>query len=157
MTGVRFWREFDARYRMLATKCPICGRLYFPPRDVCRKCRRASVGRMQRVPLPRKGTVLTHTTVHQAQMGFEHQVPYVLAIVEFEGGVTVVGQVVDCDACDVSIGMEVKPVFRRIREEGEAGVIHYGYKFAPACFPVCATDAPEGAAKADQGDKGTKG
>jgi len=154
VTGVRFWREFDTRYRMLASKCPICGFVYFPPRDVCRKCRRASVGRMQRVPLSRRGRVLTHTVVHQAQTGFEDQVPYVLAIVEFEGGVTVVGQVVDCDECDVSIGMEVKPVFRRIREEGDAGVIHYGYKFAPACFPVCATDAPWGAGKGGEGDGG---
>jgi hypothetical protein len=37
--------------------------------------------------------------------------------------------------------MEVKPVFRRVREEGEAGVIHYGYKFAPPCFPVCTDES----------------
>ncbi len=144
MSGVRFWREFDTRYRMLASRCGICGTVYFPPRDVCRKCRRNSLGRMERVPLPRKGTVLTFTVVHQAQKGFDDQVPYVMAMVEFEGGITVLGQVVDCDPEDVRIGMEVKPVFRRIREEGEAGVIHYGYKFAPPCFPVCPEDAPPG-------------
>lgn len=141
MTGVRFWREFGSRYRMLATRCPSCGLVYFPPRDVCRRCRRASIGRMERVPMPRTGKVMSYTIVHQGQKGFEDQVPYVLAIVEFEGGITVMGQVVDCDACDVAIGMEVKPVFRRIREEGDAGVIHYGYKFAPLCYPVCTIDA----------------
>ena len=141
MTGVRFWREFGSRYRMLASRCPSCGLVYFPPREVCRRCRRASLGRMERVPMPRAGKVVSYTVVHQGQKGFEEQVPYVLAIVEFEGGITVMGQVVDCDACEVAIGMEVKPVFRRIREEGEAGVIHYGYKFAPMCYPVCAIDA----------------
>lgn len=142
MTGVRFWREFDTRYRMLASRCKPCGLVYFPPRDVCRKCRRDSVGKMEKVALPRKGVVMSYTVVHQGQKGFDAQVPYVLAIVEFEGGITVFGQVVDCDPGEVGIGMEVKPVFRRIREEGEAGVIHYGYKFAPTCYPVCPVDAP---------------
>jgi hypothetical protein len=92
---------------------------------------------MEKVPLPQKGTVVSHTVVHAGQKGFEAQVPYVMAVVELEGGVTILGQVVDCDPEDVDIGMEVKPVFRRVREEGEAGVIHYGYKFAPPCFPAC--------------------
>ena len=137
MAGVRFWREFDTRYRMLATRCPQCGLVYFPPRTVCRKCRRSSVGTMEKVPLSTKGSVMSYTVVHQGQKGFDAQVPYVMAIIEFEGGVTVLGQVVDCDPEDVVIGMEVKPVFRRVREEGKSGVIHYGYKFAPPCFPVC--------------------
>ena len=137
MAGVRFWREFDTRYRMLATRCPQCEMVYFPPRSVCRKCRRSSVGRMVKVPLPPDGTVLSYTVIHQGQKGFEAQVPYVMAIVEFEGGVTALGQLVDCDIEDVAIGMRVRPVFRRVREEGDAGVIHYGYKFAPHCFPSC--------------------
>ena len=141
MAGVRFWREFDTRYRMLASRCPKCGLMYFPPRNVCRKCRRSSLGKMEKVPLPPTGVVYSFTVVHAGQKGFDRQVPYVMAIVEFEGGVTVLGQVVDCDPEDVQIGMEVKPVFRRVREEGDAGVIHYGYKFAPSCFPVC-TDGP---------------
>ena len=137
MAGVRFWREFDTRYRMLASRCPQCGLMYFPPRMVCRKCRRSSVGKMEKVPLPSEGSVMSYTVIHQGQKGFDSQVPYVMAIVEFEGGVTVLGQLVDCDPEDVYIGMELKPVFRRVREEGETGVIHYGYKFAPPCFPVC--------------------
>lgn len=141
MSGVRFWREFDTRYRMLGTKCPSCGLVYFPPRPVCRKCRRSSLGKMVQVPLQSKGSVISFTIVHQGQKGFDAQVPYVMAIVEFQGGVTILGQIVDCDPEDVDIGMEVKPVFRRVREEGDTGVIHYGYKFAPPCFPVCADDS----------------
>jgi uncharacterized OB-fold protein len=83
---------------------------------------------------------MSYSVVHQGQKGFDPQVPYVMAMVGFEGGVTVLGQIVDCDVEDVEIGMEVKPVFRRVREEGESGVIHYGYKFAPPCFPVCVDD-----------------
>ena len=33
------------------------------------------------------------------------------------------------------IGLKVRATFRKLREEGKAGVIHYGYKFAPATGP----------------------
>jgi uncharacterized OB-fold protein len=39
--------------------------------------------------------------------------------------------VVDCAPADVRIGLRLHTVFRKISEEGKAGVIHYGYKFAP--------------------------
>ena len=38
-------------------------------------------------------------------------------------------QIVDCNFEDLKIGMRVKIEFRKIYEEGEAGVIYYGYKF----------------------------
>ena len=38
-------------------------------------------------------------------------------------------QLVDCDVEDIEIGDDVEMVFRRIREDGEDGVISYGYKF----------------------------
>jgi len=41
------------------------------------------------------------------------------------------GQVVDCAPDQVKIGTRVHSVFRKIGEEGKAGVIHYGYKFSP--------------------------
>ncbi len=33
---------------------------------------------------------------------------------------------------EMKIGMRVETVFRKLGSEGEAGVIHYGYKFRPA-------------------------
>ena len=41
-------------------------------------------------------------------------------------------QIIDCDAAEVKIGMRVETAFRRLGAEGEAGIIHYGYKFRPA-------------------------
>jgi hypothetical protein len=43
----------------------------------------------------------------------------------------VTAQVVDTKPENVRIGTTVKAVFRRINEEGEAGVVQYGYKFVP--------------------------
>jgi uncharacterized OB-fold protein len=36
---------------------------------------------------------------------------------------------VDCNNDDIEIGHEVELVFRKIKEEGDDGVITYGYKF----------------------------
>jgi hypothetical protein len=50
-------------------------------------------------------------------------------------GVKLTAQIVDVDPKAVEIGMRVKDVFRKVREDGKAGVIHYAYKFAPALSP----------------------
>jgi hypothetical protein len=36
-----------------------------------------------------------------------------------------------CRPDEVTIGMRVKSVFRRITADGESGIIHYGTKFVP--------------------------
>ncbi|HEV2230675.1 MAG TPA: hypothetical protein VGS18_00605, partial [Thermoplasmata archaeon] len=50
-------------------------------------------------------------------------------------GPLLTGQVVDIDPNYVRIGLKVRATFRKLREEGKAGVIHYGYKFAPIPAP----------------------
>ena len=40
-------------------------------------------------------------------------------------------QLVDADPEEIEIGMPVKLEFRRIRADGEAGVLFYGYKAVP--------------------------
>src|SRR5207249_6592506 len=46
--------------------------------------------------------------------------------------VRLTSQLIDVKAEDVTIGMKVQSSFRKLGQEGEAGVIHYGYKFRPA-------------------------
>ncbi|TLZ90815.1 MAG: transcriptional regulator, partial [Methanobacteriota archaeon] len=58
--------------------------------------------------------------------------PYVMAIIEMDEGVRLTSQLIDVKAEDVTIGMKVQSAFRKLGQEGEAGVIHYGYKFRPA-------------------------
>jgi uncharacterized OB-fold protein len=36
------------------------------------------------------------------------------------------------DPATVKIGMQVEAAFRTLGQEGESGIIHYGYKFRPA-------------------------
>ncbi len=132
MAVPRFWREIGSRYNLIGSKCGNCGKLDFPPRAVCPDCGRRSVGKMQRYQLNGRGTVVTYTTIHDAPRLFELQKPYVIAIIETEEGVRLTAQLIDARPEDVRIGMKVQATFRKLGAEGEAGVIHYGYKFRPA-------------------------
>jgi uncharacterized OB-fold protein len=128
----RFWREIPSRYNLIGTQCGNCGKRYFPPRIICPQCHRKSVGKMKDVRFAGTGEVVTYSIIHNAPKAFEMQVPYIIAIIEFEEGVRATGQIIDCASKDVKIGMKVKSAFRKIGEDGKSGVIYYGYKFKPA-------------------------
>jgi uncharacterized OB-fold protein len=127
----RFWREIQSRYNLVGTECGNCGLRFFPPRLICPDCHRKSVGKMKDARFAGDGEVVTYTVIHEAPKAFEMQVPYIIAIIEFEPNVRTTGQLIDCEPEDVSIGMNVKPAFRKIGEDGKSGVIYYAYKFRP--------------------------
>lgn len=133
MAIARFWRETPRRYNLGGSRCTVCRSVYFPPRSVCPSCttHRQSLGKMEPFQLSGDGEVVTHTIVHEAANGFEMLVPYALAIVQTVEGPLLTGQVVNIRPEDLRIGLKVHATFRKLREEGPAGVIHYGYKFAP--------------------------
>ena len=123
----RFWREIPHRYRLLGSKCDSCGRVFFPPRVLCPECRRK--GNISREALSGKGKIYSYTIVKDGANGFERQVPYVIALIKLEEGPLVAGQIVDCSPDEVEVGKPVELVFRRVSEDGEEGIIYYGYKF----------------------------
>ena len=124
------WRRIPERYRMEGTKCLNCGRHFFPPRGFCPGCRRKS--RIEKAKMSGKGKVFTYSLVSVPMEGFDGYAPYVLAVVELEDGPRLMAQVVDVAPEDVSIGMPVEACFRKVSEDGSSGIIHYGFKFAPA-------------------------
>lgn len=129
MSIPRFWRSIKSRYNLIATKCKSCQGIYFPPRAICPKCRRKS--KLEDFKLKGIGEVVSYTVIHSPPEGFENKTPYIMAIVKLVEGPCVTTQIVDCDPEEMRIGMKVKSVFRKIREDGEAGLIHYGFKFKP--------------------------
>ncbi len=155
MSVARFWRETPRRYNLGGSRCPDCKTVYFPPRVVCPTCaqHRQTLGRLEPFQLSGEGEVWSCSIVHDAAEGFEMQVPYVLALVKTREGPVLTGQVVDVDPPDVRIGLKVHATFRKLREEGKAGVIHYGYKFAPVEDP--ASGPPEGSTRSSARNSGT--
>ncbi len=125
MPSPRYTREMPQRYRLEAGKCKKCGKIFFPPRLICDNCKSRD---FEKVKLSETGKIVTYTTIRVAPEQFNTQVPYNVAIIELNDGVRITAQVVDCKPEDVMIGKQVKLVFRKIQEEGSAGIICYGYK-----------------------------
>ena len=129
LNPARVAREFPTRYRLEAARCEKCGAIAYPARLVCPACRGRSFAK---VTLPPDGKVVALTTIHVPPADFKLVAPYVLAIVELSNGVKLTCQIADVDPTTVTTGMPVRLEFRRILEDGEAGVIAYGHKAVPA-------------------------
>ena len=128
MSVPRFWREIPARYNLIGTRCDNCGTYYFPPRRLCPQCRRH--GKIVEHRFNGTGEVVTYTTVFTPGESWIGCKPYVLAIIRLDEGPLMTAQVI-CDPAQARIGMRVRKVFRKIGEDGDKGMIHYGTKFVP--------------------------
>lgn len=121
------WRLNSTRYGLIGERCPSCGVAIFPPRDVCPECAAEAKTPVQ---LSGKGTIYSFTTLQEAPAGFEEQAPYTLALIQLAEGPLITAQLTDLDGAP-AIGQPVEMVTRKFREDGDHGVILYGYKFRP--------------------------
>ena len=120
MSVPRFWRELDSRYNLVGSYCKITKTYHYPKRSFNPDAGRDSIGNMVDYQFNGTGTVVSSTVVHQAQSGYEMFGPYCMAIIELEEGPRLTSQVVDCDPISV---------FRKLGEDSESGILHYGTKF----------------------------
>ncbi|BCX04091.1 MAG: transcriptional regulator [Candidatus Roseilinea sp.] len=129
MEVARFWRTTGQRYRLVGEVCPNCGKRIFPPRDVCPVCEQEA-----RTPFTfsGRGEIYSYSTIHVPPEGFEKFAPYTVALVRLAEGPLVTAQLTDVEEDEVYIGMPVEMVTRVLREDGERGMLVYGYKFRPA-------------------------
>ncbi len=75
--------------------------------------------------------MFSFSVVHEAPKCNDLIKPYAVAMVLTEDGVMLEGQLVDVDLQKIEIGMPVRAVLRKLDADGDAGVIHYGFKFVP--------------------------
>jgi uncharacterized protein len=124
----RHWRLEEQRYKLVGETCDSCGVKLFPPRDVCLECEAPAKELFTFTGL---GEIFSYTTIYDAPAGFENTAPYTIALVKLDEGPVVTAQLTDVDKEDVHIGMPVEMVTRKLRSDGEEGMIVYGYKFRP--------------------------
>ncbi len=86
-------------------------------------------------PVTGLGEIYSYTTIYDAPAGFEQYSPYTVALIKLDEGPLVTAQLTDVDGDDVQIGMPVEMVTRKLRADGEEGMIIYGYKFRPCVRP----------------------
>ncbi len=125
----RHWRLKAQRYQLVGEVCPQCNNKMFPPRDVCPEC--ADNSPQPDFKFSGRGTVYSHTTIHNPPDGYQEMAPYTVALIKLEEGPLITAQLTDVLNNDVEIGMPVEMVTRKLYTQGEEGLIIYGYKFRP--------------------------
>lgn len=106
-TRLEDFASYLAEGKVMATRCGGCGRLSFPPRCGCPGCGEQA---HEWVPVEESGRLVTYTTVMYGPAGFEDEVPYTLAVVEFPMGVKLFGQLAaDVAAPQVGMPLRVAP------------------------------------------------
>ncbi|AEK42426.1 Zn-ribbon domain-containing OB-fold protein [Amycolatopsis mediterranei] len=107
-----FWAA-AAEGRLVLPECADCGLRFFVPEPVCPRCLSRN---WDWAPSAGTGTVYSVTVVHRAPgPGFE--VPFALAIVDLDDGVTMLSHVVGCPVDEVVIGLPVRVDFRPLTDE----------------------------------------
>ncbi|MBM3393627.1 MAG: Zn-ribbon domain-containing OB-fold protein [Betaproteobacteria bacterium] len=104
-------RFFDAatQGQLLVGKCHACGEYHYYPRVLCPHC---FSDRTEWVVAQGGGVVYSYSTLHRGVPA-----PYTLAYVTLDEGVTMLTNLVDCEAAAVHIGARVRVVFK----EAEGG------------------------------------
>lgn len=108
--------EGCAQGKLLVQDCPSCGKRQFYPRALCISCGLTP----DWLEASGKGTVHTFTVVRQMRLEpFAGERPYVVAVIDLDEGVRMLGTLTGIDPDDVVIGLPVE-AYARIYEEGRA-------------------------------------
>ena len=127
MTSPLVWRLDRENARLIGYQCKACGWVSFPERKkTCKRCG-AAPAEFEELQMKPYAKVVSFVIQHRLPEGF--QTPLPLAVVEFEEGARVYGQIIECRPEDVRVGLEVEAELRVMYEENELGV--YSYKFKP--------------------------
>jgi uncharacterized OB-fold protein len=97
--------------KVSGTVCKGCGTKYFPPRADCCKCLSSN---MDWFDVTGTGKLLTYSKLEYAPIGFENDLPYCIAVVDF-GEYKVFGRISgDIADSEIKGGMELKVVVNKL-------------------------------------------
>jgi uncharacterized OB-fold protein len=102
--------------KLLIQECPACGQRQFYPRALCTACG-ATPGWLETAG---RGTIYTFTVVRQNRIApFAAELPYVVAMIDLEEGVRMLGTVTTAYPDDIGVGLPVE-AYARVYEDGRA-------------------------------------
>ena len=102
--------------RLLAQRCPACGKVYIPPRGACPT---DGVPTTDEVELPDRGIVTTFCVVNVDYPGQRVSAPYVAAAVLLDGAdIPFQHLILGCDPDEVRMGMRVRAEWKPREEWG---------------------------------------
>ncbi len=100
--------------KVMGTRCKDCGMVFFPPRADCYKCLASNVEWFE---VSGKGKLLTYSELKFAPVGFQDDVPYCIALLDY-GEYKVFGRIAkDVPESEIEVGMEMKTVVNKTSNE----------------------------------------
>ena len=106
--------------RLTGIRCGRCGALAIPPKEFCEQCQQRD---WSPVPLAGTGTIVSHTVIRVAPRGRGGEVPYAVAVVRLDEGVSLLGRVVGIPFESLKSGLPVR--FRSIQLDQQT-IIGFG-------------------------------
>lgn len=120
-----------AQGRILGQRCPVCEKVYVPPRGACPVDGVPTVGEIE---LPDRGTVTTFCVVNVPFLGQRITPPYVSAYILLDGAdIAIQHLILELPADEVRMGLRVEAVWRP-REEWTTSIENIAH-FRPSGEP----------------------
>ena len=107
-----FW-DGTAVEELRVQQCNSCGELRFPPGPACPSCGALDRGH---VVTQGAGTVFSYV-VHRHPPVPGKELPIVIALIDLDEGVRMVGEVVDVGDDEIEIGMRLRVGFREVDDD----------------------------------------
>jgi uncharacterized OB-fold protein/acyl dehydratase len=104
-----FWEGTSAG-ELRIQHCPSCGRLRHPPGPMCPSC---GADKQDWVVATGRGTVFSYVVHHHPKVPGK-QLPFVVALVELEEGVRMLGELIDADPATVTVDLPVELALTKI-------------------------------------------
>lgn len=97
--------------KVMGTRCLDCGMVFFPPRADCFKCLASNTEWFE---IEGTGKLVTYSKLKFAPVGFEGDLPYCIAVLDY-GGHKVFGRISsELSDEDIRLGMEMKTVANQL-------------------------------------------
>ena len=97
-----FW-DAAAKSKLLVKRCTACGELHYYPRAICPFC---ASDKTEWKEASGRGTVYSYSVFRRAP------IPYAIAYVTLDEGISMMTNIVDCDLNAIRIGQAVRVVFK---------------------------------------------
>jgi uncharacterized OB-fold protein len=94
--------DYLEKGKVMGTRCQDCGRVFFPPRADCHQC---LTDNMEWFEVSGTGKLVTYSKLQFAPVGFEADLPYCIAVVDY-GDYKVFGRISsDVPEDEIKLGM----------------------------------------------------
>ena len=130
-----FW-EGTAAGELRIQRCTSCGALRHPPGPFCMSC---GADKPDYIVASGAGTVFSYVVHHHPKVPGK-KLPFVVAVVELAEGVRMIGELVDVDPSEVTVGMPVESALIKIDDELTLPMWRPAAAATVAPEPIAATD-----------------